>query len=75
MEREQKSICEWTGDIGIRRNNKVGAEGGIVSEGVAQVIGDVSKVEKKIWVLLDSTGTSFSATPTAASGVDWDMPF
>jgi hypothetical protein len=34
--------------------------------GIAQIIGDVSKVEEKICALLDSTFTSFFATPMAA---------
>jgi hypothetical protein len=37
--------------------------------GIAQIIGDVSKVEEKICALLDSIFTSFFATPMAAPGV------
>jgi len=33
-------------------------------------MGDVSKVEQTIWVLLDSAVTSFSATPTAARAAE-----
>ena len=40
-----------------------------MSQGIAQIIGDVSKVEEKICALLDSTFTSFFATPMAAPGV------
>ena len=38
--------------------------------GDCSCMGDVSKVEQKIWVLLDSTITSFSATPPVAPATD-----
>jgi hypothetical protein len=38
--------------------------------GIAHDMSAVSKVEQKIWVLLDYTVTSFSATPTAAPAAD-----
>jgi hypothetical protein len=41
-----------------------------LSQGIAQVIADVSKVEKKIWGLLESTFTSLFPTPTAAPAAD-----